>query len=179
MSHATRRRVPGARLIPAALATAAVAALMPGVAAARGVAHAAAAPSCRASQLVDWLNTTPDGTAGTIYYQLKFTNFGGTCTLRGYPGVSAVSLAGHQLGSPAHRVKGVKVRTMTLHQGRTVSAALGIEEVGAIPVGRCHARPAAGIRVFAPNTSRATVIPFPYSACSATGTSSMVIRPVK
>jgi hypothetical protein len=180
MSQARSRRALGARIVPAALAaTAAAAAAIPAVAAAHTGAHAARVPSCKASQLVNWLDTDPNGTAGTIYYQLKFTNFGGTCTLRGYPGVSAVSLGGHQLGAPARRVKGVKVKTVTLHQGRTVSAALGIEEVGAIPVGRCHARPAAGIRVFAPNTSTAPIIPFPYSACSAKGASSMVIRPVR
>jgi hypothetical protein len=180
MSNASRRRVLGARIVSATIvATAAAATLVPAAAGARGGAHAAAVPSCKPAQLVDWLDTNPDGTAGTIYYQLKFTNYGSTCTLHGYPGVSAVSLAGRQLGAPARRVKHVKIRTQTLSQGRTVSATVGIEEVGEFGVGTCHARPAGGIRVFAPNASSATVIPFPFSACSAKGVSTMTIRPVK
>jgi hypothetical protein len=180
MSHAPSRRVPGARIVSAAVtAVAAVAVLVPAAAGARSGAHAAATPSCKPSQLVTWLDTEPDGTAGTIFYKVKFTNFGSTCTLHGYPGVSAVSLSGHQLGAPARRVKGVKIKTQRLTQGRTVAAVIGIEEVGAIPVNTCHARPAAGIRVFAPNAATATVIPFPFSACSAKGTSSMVVRPVR
>jgi hypothetical protein len=92
--------------------------------------------------------------------------------------VSAVSLSGHQLGNAARRVKGLKIRTLALHQGRTISAAVGIGEVGAIPVWKCHAAPAAGLRVFAPNASAATVIPFPFSACSGKGVTSLTIRPV-
>jgi len=48
------------------------------------------------------MDTQGDGAAGSVYYTLQFTNLSGhACTLRGYPGVSAVSLSGHQLGAPA------------------------------------------------------------------------------
>jgi hypothetical protein len=43
-----------------------------------------------------------DRAAGSIYYHLEFTNLSGrACTLVGYPGVSAINLSGHQLGSAA------------------------------------------------------------------------------
>ena len=179
MSHTSHRRALGARLISAAVAaTVAAVVLVPSIAGAHGRAHAAATPACRAQQLVNWLDTNANGTAGTIYYELQFTNIGRTCTLRGYPGVSAVSLSGHQLGKPARRVTGLKIRTVKVRQGRTVRAAVGFEETGAIPVSRCHPAPAGGLRVFAPNAGTATVIPFPVKVCT-TGTSSMVIRPVR
>jgi hypothetical protein len=179
MSHSPRRRVPGARIISAAVvAIAALAILVPSSAGAHRVAHAAASPSCATSQLVNWLDTNPNGTAGTIFYELQFTNLGGTCTLRGYPGVSAVSLSGKQLGSPARRVTGIQVKTITIKRGATVKAALGIVDTGAIPVSKCRAVTAAGLRVFAPNGSRAQVIPFPFSTCSVGGAGSLTIRPV-
>jgi hypothetical protein len=179
MSHIPRRRVPGARIISAAaVAIAALAVLVPASAGAHRVARAASSPSCATSQLVNWLDTNPNGTAGTIFYELQFTNLGGTCTLRGYPGVSAVSLSGKQLGSPARRVTGIRVKTITIKRGATVKAALGIVDTGAIPVSKCHAVTAAGLRVFAPNGSRAQVIPFPFSTCSVGGAGSLTIRPV-
>ena len=179
MSHASHRRVLGARFVSAALAaTAAVVVLIPSAAGAHGRAHAAATPACKSQQLVNWLNTNANGAAGTVFYELQFTNVGPKCTLRGYPGVSAVSLSGHQIGKPARRTTGLKIKTLTVRTGRTVRAAVGVEEAGAIPVSKCHAAQAAGFRVFAPNAASATVIPFPLKVCS-TGQSSMVIRPVR
>ena len=179
MSQVPRRRVPGARIVSAAAAaSAALALFVPAGAGARGTAHAAATPSCSSSQLVNWLNTNANGTLGTIFYELQFTNLGGTCTLHGYPGVSAVSLSGHQLGSPARRVTGIKLKTITVKRGATVKAALGIEDTGAFSKAQCKPVTAAGLRVFAPNGSSARVIPFPFSTCSASGSGSLTIRPV-
>jgi hypothetical protein len=65
-----------------------------------------AAPSCKTSGLVVWLDTQGDAAAGSVFYKLKFTNqSGSTCVLRGYPGVSAVNLKSHQLGRAASRTQ--------------------------------------------------------------------------
>jgi hypothetical protein len=179
VSHSPRRRIPGARIASAAVvAVSALAILVPSSAGAHRVAHAAAQPACASSQLVNWLNTTSNGTAGTIFYELQFTNLGNTCTLRGYPGVSAVSLSGHQLGKPASRVTGIQLKTLTLKRGATVKAAVGIVDTGAFSSSQCKPVTAAGLRVIAPNTTGSTVIPFPFSACSASGARSLTIRPV-
>jgi hypothetical protein len=179
MSHLARRHVSGVRALWATVAaTAALAVLIPTAAVARGTAHAAATPSCSSSQLVNWLDTSPNGTLGTIFYELQFTNLGATCTLRGYPGVSAVSLTGKQLGTPAGRVPGIKINTVTIKRGATIKAALGIVDTGALPASKCRAVTAAGLRVIAPNTTASTVIPFPFSTCSSSGVSSLTIRPV-
>jgi Protein of unknown function (DUF4232) len=177
--HAPHRRVSGARIVAAAvIAVSALAILVPSSAGAHRIGHAAANPACSSSHLVNWLDTDANGTAGTIFYELQFTNLGNTCTLRGYPGVSAVSLSGQQLGKPASRVTGIQLKTVTLKRGATVKAALGIVDTGVFSSSQCQAVTAAGLRVIAPNTTGSTVIPFPFSTCSAGGASSLTIRPV-
>src|SRR6202789_1197070 len=47
----------------------------------------------------------PNGAAGTTFYPLQFVNTGKTsCILKGYPGVSAVTSSGKQIGNAASRV---------------------------------------------------------------------------
>ncbi len=83
--------------------------------------------------------------------------------------VSAVSLAGRQIGRPASRLTNGRVRTVTVGVGKTVNADVGFFDADAIP--RSHCRPvlAAGLRVFAPNTSTAKFVPFPSTVCSRGG----------
>ena len=81
LSASLSGRLAGAAVACAALLTA-VAAPAP--------AGAARAPRCATSGLVVWLDTQGDGAAGSIYYKLELTNLSRhTCTLLGYPGVSA------------------------------------------------------------------------------------------
>jgi hypothetical protein len=140
-------------------------------------AAGAASPSCQTGGLVIWLDTQGDGTAGTIFYTLNFTNLSGhTCTLRGYPGVSAVNLGGHIVGSAASRLTGHPVRTITLRNGRTAAATLGAVDTGALPT--CAMTTAAGLRVFPPNQTASRTIPFPFPACSNTGAAFLRVAPV-
>jgi hypothetical protein len=138
----------------------------------------AAAPACKTGGLVIWINTQGNGTAGTIFYTLNFTNLSGhTCTLRGFPGVSATKLGGGQLGKPASRDSGQTVKTITLKAGRTAHATLGIVDIGALP--KCPPTTAAGLRVFPPNQTASKVIPFPFPACGGSNAPSFLrIRPV-
>ena len=125
-------------------------------------------PACSGSGLVNWLDTQGNGAAGTIYYKLQFTNLSGhTCTMNGYPGVSAVGLTGHQIGGAAARV-GASIHPLVLIKGATVRANLGIVQAGNFSVGSCHPTTAAGLRVYAPNQTASNIIPFPFTAC-ATG----------
>src|SRR5271155_655889 len=81
------------------LATVLVAGTLPG---ATALASATTAPRCTTSELVVWLNTRGSGTAGSTYYDLEFTNLSShTCSIVGYPGVSALNFAGQQLGNAA------------------------------------------------------------------------------
>src|SRR5437762_720024 len=67
--------------------------------------HRTAAARCTTGRLVVWMDTEGNGAAGSVFYKLQFTNLSShRCTLFGYPGVSAVDLHGHRLGSPAARL---------------------------------------------------------------------------
>jgi hypothetical protein len=65
------------------------------------------------------------GTPGLTDYTLDFTNTGdSTCSLSGYPAVSMVSRAGHQLGSPAGRGLMTVAPLVTLAPGATAHTTL-------------------------------------------------------
>src|SRR3954454_20070658 len=111
---------------------------------------ASAAPRCSTRGLVVWLDTQGDGTAGTVYHTIELTNLSGhACALSGYPGVSAVDLAGRQLGDPA-APDGSSVRSVTLGSGKTAHAVLGIDDAGNYPASRCGKVTAAGLRIYPP-----------------------------
>jgi hypothetical protein len=130
-------------------------------------AVAAGAPGCQTRGLVVWLDTNGNGTAGSIFYTLNFTNLSGhRCTLRGYPGVSAINLRGGRVGKPASRDNKTRVRTITLRNNGTATTVLRIVDNGAIS--NCGAVNAAGLRVFPPNQRASRTVPFPFGACSRT-----------
>jgi hypothetical protein len=143
-------------------------------------ARAAAVPSCTTAGLVVWLNTTSNGAAGSFYYTLELTNLSGhACTLKGYPGVSGVNLSGAQVGSAASRDNGQAVKLVTLANGRTATATLRIVDVLNFPTSSCRPVSAAGLRVYPPGQTASKVVPFPFMACSRTGTVYLNIRAVQ
>jgi hypothetical protein len=159
------RRVIGAAATAWAAALAALAATS-SPAAPRATA-AASAPRCATSGLVVWLDTQGSGAAGSIYYELKLTNLSGhACTIRGYPGVSAVNLPGHRLGSPASRDTSHTPRLVRLSGGATANATLRIINADNFPSSTCRQVTAAGLRVSPPNQTASRVVPFPFRACS-------------
>ena len=135
-----------------------------------GLPVADAAPPCTTRTLVVWLDTHGDGTAGATFYKLHFTNLSaGRCSLRGFPGVSAVDLAGRRLGSPAARDSHTAGRTVTLGPGQTATAVLQVADIGVFSPADCGTVTAAGLRVFPPNRTRSRRVPFPFPACSRAG----------
>lgn len=135
-------------------------------------------PACTASTLVNWIDTAGNGAAGSLYYQLKFTNLSGhTCTMNGYPGVSGVNLSGAQLGSAASRST-TSHHSVNVTNNGTVSVQLRIVNVGNYTPSSCHMTMAAGLRVYAPNQTLSKIIPFPFSACSRSGNLYLSVGPV-
>lgn len=138
------------------------------------------APSCVTRGLVVWLDTRADHAAGSAYYKLELTNLSGhACVLSGYPGVSAVGLAGHQLGNPASRDHANVPRPVSLANGATAAAVLRIVDVGNFPRSACRRIIAAGLRVFPPGQKTSRLAPFPFAACSRAGPVYMTIRAVQ
>jgi hypothetical protein len=169
------------RRLIGATAVACAAAMTPGVALAAASSPAtsnapASAPRCATSGLVAWLNVPPGNHyAGGAYYYLEFTNLSGhTCTLRGYPGVSAVSLSGGALGSPAGWGV-VRPATVGLAPGATATSILQVANPANfgsrcfLPGSPAHLPTAAGLRVYPPGQFVSKVIPYPFSACARTG----------
>ena len=170
------RRVFSGRLSAAIAGAAALAAL---AATTSPAATTAATPRCATSGLVIWLETQGNGALGSIYYNLDFTNLSGhACTLVGYPGVSAVNLGGHTLGSAASRDNFHAPVVVTLAAGATARAVLRIVEAGNFPASTCRQVAAAGLRVYPPNQTASKVVPFPFSACSRSGPAYLSVRVV-
>jgi Protein of unknown function (DUF4232) len=170
-----------ARRIVAAAVTCA-AAVVPATALASSGAHPGTArtatPACTTAGLDVWLNTQGSGVHTVTDYFLNFTNLSGSkCTLSGYPGVSGVTLTGAQLGSAASRVGGTP-HTVTLANGATTHALVGITDPGVISASQCGPVTAAGLRVYPPNQTKSRVAPFPFTACSKSGPVYLTIGPV-
>jgi hypothetical protein len=140
---------------------------------------AAATPACTTANLDVWLNTEGDGAAGSSYYNLNFTNLSPhTCTLRGYPGVSGITQAGIQLGSPASRNGAHAPALITLTSAKTANGfndntsrstatvILQITVAENFPASSCGPVTAAGLRVYPPGQKESTVVPFPFVACA-------------
>jgi hypothetical protein len=139
---------------------------------------ASAAP-CHFSQLAVRLGEH-NGAAGTEYVAIVFTNRGSTtCSLRGYPGLSSVASHGHQIGSPATRIRGGRpVATVVLRPGGVASAAYGQADALNFPKSACHPVTALGLRVHPPNLTLARYLPMKHLACSSTMLNASVIYPV-
>ena len=165
-----RGRSAGAGAVVCAVALAVVApALSAGTPSAANARTAGAATRCATSGLVVWLDTQGNATAGSTYYNIRFTNLSGhACTLAGYPGVSAVDLAGHRLGSAGSRNPS-SVQVVSLAAGATATAVLRITDAGNFPSSICHRMTAAGLRVYPPNQKASKIVPLPFDACSAAG----------
>jgi uncharacterized protein DUF4232 len=139
-----------------------------------------AVPGCATSGLDVWLDTQGSGAAGTIYYDLEFTNLSGaSCTLFGYPGVSGVSLSGTQVGNAASRDHAFTPHVVTLANGATATAIVGIKQVSLFPPAQCKPVTAAGLRVYPPGQTASKVVPFPFGACSKTGPVYLTVMTVR
>lgn len=166
ISVLSSRRLTGVAALACAAALAPAAAL---AASGSPATATAAATRCPVSGLVVWMDTPGSGAAGSVYYTLMFTNLSGrTCTLNGHPGVSAASLGGHQVGSPA-AWDPPAARTVTLANGATAYAVLQYSNVviGNSGPRPCHPVMAAGLRVYPPGQTASRIVPIPLKACTS------------
>ena len=85
--------------------------------------------------------------------------------MNGFPFMYAINLAGRRLGRRAAFRKQAP-HYITLANGMTTTAVLGIVDTGAFSQSACRNVTAAGLRVFPPNQTRPKDVPFPFSTCS-------------
>ena len=163
--------------VSAALAAGCALAVSTGPAAASHRAVAAAPPACASSSLVVWLDTQGSGAAGSAFFNLEFTNLGSvSCTLKGYPGVSAISLNGGQLGSAASRNPQHAAVAVTLAPRSTGHVVLRIVDALNYPKSACAPVNAAGLRVYPPGQTASKLVPYPFLACSRTGSNYLSVE---
>jgi len=169
-ARSTTRRLSAAAAAVVAVGTIATAAC---AASSSPAAHAAPViPACTGTTIGAWIAVSEGSEpSGTTYYPLEFTNTGGyTCSLSGYPVVSAISRAGVRLGSPAGRglltvaprvvlAPGATAHTTLAYHGRLVSTGGGCGPVeGAFE-----------LRVYLAGQKRAAYAAFGFQACSHAG----------
>lgn len=117
-----------------------------------------------------------NGTAGTIYYQLKVRNISSTpCYEQGYAGVSLLDSSGRQIGAAAARLS-AEEPTVVLAPGQTAYATLGVTEAGNFP-SSCVMTPAAELQVYPPNQTTALTVSFNVQGCSDTADELLHIKP--
>ena len=177
-----------ARRIAAVIATASAAGLIaaaaassPGTALAADTTPASPVPACAAGDLGVWVAIAQgNGAAGTIYYPLQFTNLSGhTCFLRGFPGVSAISRDGRQLGSPAGWGTRNPIQTVILAPGATGHAILAYHDAAVTTEPGCDpVFITSELRVYPPNRYSATYAAFALQACSHAGPVYMDVGPI-
>jgi Protein of unknown function (DUF4232) len=156
--RASRRLAAGVALACAAVALPAAALAASGAPSRQGVA---AVPGCSAASTEVWLGLPGDGTAGTTFYQLEFSNIGRhTCSLFGYPGVSAIDIHGHQVGQPASH-SGIR-HTVILRPGGTSHVVLAVGDAGAFCA---HPVSAAQLRVFPPGQTHSQLVQLAVQVC--------------
>ncbi len=141
--------------------------------AASGAAAGAPAPrQCRSANL-HLLVGAAGAAAGTSWSSLIFINTGPACSLRGYPGVSALTRpGGRQVGAPAARelarpgLGGSRVATIVLARNGTASSVLRQGTALNFPAASCRPRTVAVLRVFPPGETHALYGAYPQTECS-------------
>ena len=132
---------------------------------------AAPATAARASTAVRTCTTSDlylsmgrkEGAAGSLYWSVRFTNTSTTgCALRGYPGVSALDAAHHQIG-PAATHSGRYYGTITLAPAHSASAVVRTTNG---PVGGSCLRTGAYLRIYPPASRTAALVPAAWTTCS-------------
>jgi hypothetical protein len=107
------------------------------------------------------------GTAGTTYIPLVFTNTGATCALWGVASVQPVLASRRALGPAArNQSMGEMPARHVLTRGRSVSVAFGVVETGNFTASSCVAREASGVVVSLASFVRPTYLRLPISVCT-------------
>jgi hypothetical protein len=169
-------------LIVAGSAVLAGTAGLAGTAVASSSGASGAAPACTASDLGVWVAVSQgSAAAGSVFYPLEFTNLSGhACSVDGYPGVSALSAAGTEQGSPASRYPvGSAPRTVLIAAGATAHAQFVWSDGAVYTAPGCHpTSDVATLRVYPPGQRSATSAMFSLEVCSRPGAAYMSVGPI-
>jgi hypothetical protein len=114
-------------------------------------AKPAAETTCNADELSLAMASSSQSGAGTLAYDIIFTNVGKrTCALGGFPGVSLVNDNGNQIGTPAARTTSYTEKKVPLAPNTKVKAVLSTSNSANFSDGQCKTG-ATKLRVYPPN----------------------------
>ena len=133
---------------------------------------AASAPACTAFGLGVWVAVGQgNGAAGTVFYPLEFTNLSGhTCSLFGFPGVSAIGTHGNQLGSSANWERTSSPHTVILAPGATAHTMLAYHDAAVTTEAGCDpVNSATLLKVYPPGQHKWTYAAYDFQSCSRPG----------
>lgn len=144
--------------------------------------HTSAAGSSVRACATSNLRTTAQSSglgAGHAVYQLVFQNTGSApCSLKGYPGVSFVKIHNIQLGKAAARTPG-PVSVVTLIPNAHAYADLEtVNGQGGYSAAQCDLTTVPTLRVYPPNQTESTQIPWNTKECVASGVQNLQVGPV-
>lgn len=125
---------------------------------------------CASHALKVKVDTAQGGAAaGSTYVPIDFTNIGSsTCTLFGYPGVSAVSSpSGGQLGRAATRNAAAAAALVTLVPGGVAHATIQVAAARDYSPSQCSPVTAHYLRIYPPNQFTAIYARYTVLVCSA------------
>jgi len=132
-------------------------------------APASAAPvhNCVSSQ-IKVSHGPAQGTAGTTYYAIVFTNKGAACALWGVPTIQPVKGAAHHAVGPMARSlsMGMMPVRQVVAKGHSVSVAIGVTDTGNYTPSACVAAKADGILVALGSFVHSTYVHLPISVCT-------------
>ena len=139
------------------------------------------APLCATAQLTLRIGGGLVNDGADIYY-IYFKNTGATaCTLRGYPGVSAVTGpdgSASQIGSDAKRTPTSPVATQLLRPGRSVQATLRFARTGNFVLPQCQHVNVMFLKIFPPGGTTAAYAGIDEQVCAETTLPTMTITTV-
>lgn len=110
-----------------------------------------------------------DGTAGSLYYPVLFTNVSAAaCTMYGYPGVALVTgPGGSVVGSPAVRNPTFPKEVVALAPGAVAHASLQVTIAANYPAAQCKPATAHWLQVYPPGQYTARYVAFTAQTCTA------------
>lgn len=135
-------------------------------------------PGCATGHLKITAEATDSG-AGSANYVLVFQNTGSApCTLTGYPGVSFVKIHNTQLGKAAART-GDTTRVVTLIPNAHAYADLRtVNGMGGYDAARCDLTAVPTLRVYPPNETESSNIPWNQQECVGPDVQNLRVGPV-
>ena len=124
------------------------------------------------------------GTAGSIYQVIDFTNISNApCSLYGYPGVSLASGASAtqatQVGAAASRSTASAATLVTLGPGQTANALLQIVEAGNYPSATCTPVTTSYLQIYPPNQTTPIYLGYQSTGCASSSVDLLWVSVVK